>query len=167
MAEIRYDGSGAGASELTEEMARFMSRANCLDAIRSYTLDEHGDPPHESIASEIVAILRTGERRSLSPTAAGLLRIAWQTELAARFGSAFEDPALIRISAQTLPVNSYYAVFNCRRALGLVLGSPLDQHRSMADEFAGRAQGLPVPWSITLAGDPEDIRLLQAQPSHR
>jgi hypothetical protein len=68
MAKIRYDVSGAGASEITEEMARFLSRANCLDAIRSYTLGEHGDPPHESIASELATTLRMRDRRSLSPT---------------------------------------------------------------------------------------------------
>lgn len=164
MPQIHYDLTGAGASELTEEMARFLSRANCLAAIHSYTADEHGDPPHESMSLELKSKLRARQRRSLSPAAAGLLRIAWQTELAARFASAFEDPALKRVSAQTLPVNSYYAVFNCRRALGHVVGSRLDQHRAVADDFAGQARRFPRPWSIRLDGDPDDLEACKLTP---
>lgn len=100
MAEIKYDLSGAGAAQLTEEMARFLGRANSLAAIKTFTEEEHGDPPHESIASELRSRLRNRQRRAVSSHAANLLRIAWQTELAARFASAIDDPALKRISAQ-------------------------------------------------------------------
>jgi hypothetical protein len=153
--EIPYDVSRAGAPELTEEMARFLSRANCLAAIRAYTLEEHGDPPHGSIVEEMVARPFKSPRRQLSSSAAGLLRIAWQTELAARFALGFDDPKLKRIGAQTLPVNSYYAAFNCRRALGEASGTRLDQHRAVAREFETQARRYPKPWCVRLAGDPE------------
>jgi len=161
---IRIDFSGVGASELTEEMARFLSRANCLDGICALTIAEHDDPPQRSIAESVCASSRARATSSLSSDAAGLLRIAWQTELASRFAVALDEPSLKRISAPTLPVNAYYAVFNCRRAFGRVAGTNLDRHNAVADDFAGRTRRLPLPWSLTLAGDPEDLETCDLKP---
>jgi hypothetical protein len=162
--EIPYDVSGAGASELTEEMARFLSRANCLAAIRDFTFEEHGDPPHASIVSKTGSSRPRISGRPFPPAAEGLLRIAWQTELAARFALGFDDPILKRVGAQTLPVNSYYAVFNCRRALGVVRGMRLDQHRAVAGQFAAEVHRCPKPLSVTLVGDPELVESCALSP---
>src|SRR4051794_8347029 len=100
----------AAEQELTEDLARFIARANCLAGIQYLIYEHHGPEPHTSMAVETAALIEVKKRRSLDNQARRLLRVAWQTELASRLGSAFHDPALQRVSSQTLPVNAYYAL---------------------------------------------------------
>lgn len=151
-------GMMAGPPELTTEVARFLARANCLAEIENYTYELHGSPPHESIAAQTAALAPTTRRRTLDGQTQRLLRVAWQTELTVRLTSVFEEPALQRVTTHTLPVNAYYALFNAHRALSRARGSPVDSHRGVQDGFAKHgAAKVPMPWSATLAGDPEDI----------
>ena len=147
-----------GPPELTSDVARFLARANCLAGIESYTYELHGSPPHDSIATATATLAPKTQRRSLDGDAQRLLRVAWQTELAARLTSVFDEPALQRVTAHTLPVHAYYAMFNAHRALSRARGSPVDSHRGVHDAFAKQGvRHVPMPWSATLAGDPEDL----------
>jgi hypothetical protein len=154
---VSYDLSGlVGPSELTEDVARFIARANCLAGIEALIHEHHGADPHTSIAFEAASAMRRSKRSHLDSDARRLLRVAWQTELASRLGSAFDDPALLRVTSQTLPVNAYYALFNAHRALSRAEGRATDRHGSFQDGFAKtRAARLPVPWCATLEGNPE------------
>lgn len=116
------------------------------------------------MAMAVADRIKVDRRRTLDTDVARLLRISWQTELAAGFASAFNEPALKRISAQTLPINVYYAMFNMQRAMGRVRGTRLDQHVGAAREFASRASRLPLPWCVTLSGDPDELGTCKLSP---
>ena len=119
--------------ELTDDLARIITRANCLSGIRQLTYEHHTAVPHVSIAVETVSQFTVKNERQFDSSACRLLRVAWQTELTARLGSAFDDPALTRVAMQTLPVNTYYALFNALRALGRVQGrqpTPTERRRT-------------------------------------
>lgn len=122
---------------LTGGTAKFIAIANLLHGIRQYAAEAAG--PGTSVieveAAHIAGRPVKGPRRSLSGEASRLLRIAWQTELAARVGDAFDDPTLRRAVAQTLPMQAYYAVFNAARTLSIVGGSPTDTHSKVHNDF--------------------------------
>lgn len=70
--------------------------------------------------------MRSG--KTLAPRILGkegrrLLRIAWQSELAARVSDVYDDDMLRRVAAQTLPVEANYAVFNPARAMTASAGN--------------------------------------------
>ena len=154
--EIPYDVTGV-PDELTEETAKFVARANCVDAVRRYTEGQYGGDVHRALATAVAARVRVGRRRVLLPGTQRLLRVAWQTEAAARFADASDDSLLQRVSAQTLPVQTYYAVFNAFRAMTAASGAPVDQHSALQEDFAkNRTAKMPLPWSVTLTGDPDD-----------
>ena len=156
-----------GFSELTEDVARFIGRANCLAGIEALIYQHHSDEPHLSIAVETASMVSGGKRCGrLDGAVHRLLRVAWQTELASRLGSAFDEPGLLRVTSQTLPVNAYYALFNGYRALARVEGTATDRHSSIQDAFAkNRTPRLPVPWCATLAGNPEEPADCQFEPA--
>lgn len=101
----------ADPSDLTDDIARFVTRANCLAGIEALVYEHHGPEPHANVAVETISLVDVGKQRRLEDGARRLPRVAWQTELASRLGSAFDDPALLRVTCQTLPVNAYYALF--------------------------------------------------------
>lgn len=144
-------------SELTHSTAKFISIANSLAGLRDYAAQSAGPEPssaHE--ARVILGNVSPTTRRDLSTDAERLLRIAWQTELAARIGDALDDSVLRRVSAQTLPVQAYYAVFNAARAFTLVIGTPARTHANVHKDFATqRARHTAGPWAVSLSGDPD------------
>lgn len=84
-----------------------------------------------------------------------LLRIAWQTELAARASDVYDDDMLRRVAAQTLPVQAYYAVFNAARAMTASAGTTCGTHQAVHRDFESqRARRSYRSWGVTLAGDP-------------
>ena len=102
---------------LNESKAKFVVISNVLGGIRDYDCGSWLEPEaHEDVA---MAVMQHGRRsslpRPLNRDVGRLLRIAWQTELAARVSDAYDDDMLRRVAAQTLPVQSYYAVFNAAR----------------------------------------------------
>jgi hypothetical protein len=157
MALIEYDASDVSAA-LTEDKARFIGRANCLIGIQQFTEQMYGERHRDAMAAKAVELIRVKRRRTLSGAAARLLRIAWQTELSANMGSGFDDPALRRVSMHTMPVSAYFALYSLLRVFRLVVeGNGGNKHASMHKYFARhRVRQLPLPWRITLAGDPED-----------
>src|SRR5207253_2822808 len=96
--------------------------------------------------------------RALDKEVRRLLRIAWQTELSARVSDAYDDTMLRRVAAQTLPVQTYYAVFNAARALTTSAGAPCLTHQAIHRDFESqRASHAYRSWSVTLSGDPEAL----------
>jgi hypothetical protein len=152
--------------ELDESTARFITRANVLTNIQQYAINQTipGLTLVESEARHIADSPVHGTR-TLTGEAERLLRIAWQTELAARVSEAFDDPTLRRVAAQTLPVQAYYSVFNAARALTMTAGSPAETHAAMHNDFESqRARVAAGPWAVTLSGDPEDRDSCQLDP---
>ncbi len=153
---------------LTAGTAKFIAIANVLNGIRRYARVAAG-PGTATVNAEVAHIAGfppRGPRRELTRDAASLLRIAWQTELTARVGDAFDDPTLRRAAAQVLPVQAYYAVFSAARALSLVGGSPTDTHRKVHDDFESqRVRRAAGPWRVALAGDPDDISSCRLTPA--
>jgi hypothetical protein len=147
------------AAPLSEDAARFLVIGRCADGIRQFAADRYGPDPHQvaaGMAAALAAATPQRSRRPLAPPAARLLRIAWQHELAARLGDAFDDATMRRAMAHNLPVNAYYALFSALRALNQVRGAPDRQHTGMHREFANCGLAvLPLPWSASLTGDPE------------
>lgn len=140
--------------DLTDDVARFLTRANCLAGIQQLTGDLHGAEPHESIARDAMQAVKPKQGAAIDPKSAQILRVAWQTEVAACMGSAFDDPMLKRVGMMTQPVNAYYALFNAQRCLSRVKGSPTDTHSAMHRTFATQiVGGLPMPWCATMSGD--------------
>ena len=140
---------------LTASTARFVALANCVAGIRSYALQVHGFDYREPFVRAIGGS-PPARQRPLAAQAGQLLRVAWQTELAARIGDVLGDSLLRRVSAQTLPVQAYYSIFNGLRALVCASGGSAPTHRALQDDFAkSRAPKLALPWNVTLAGDPD------------
>jgi len=153
---------------LTGGTAKFIAIANVLDGMHRYAgqVAGTGAAVVDAEAARIAGRPARGSRRELSRQASTLLRIAWQTELAARVGDAFDDPTLRRAAAQNLLVQAYYAVFNAARAPTLVAGSPTDTHRKVHDDFESqRSRRAAGPWAVTLAGDPQDLASCQLAPA--
>lgn len=147
-------------SVLSESKAKFVVISNVLGAIQDHDCGGWMAPDaHEDAA---MAIMQHGKklatRRPLSKDVGRLLRIAWQTELAARVSDAYDDAMLRRVAAQTLPVQSYYAVFNAARAMTAVAGAACSTHQAVHRDFQSqRAARAYRSWGVTLAGDPESL----------
>ncbi|WP_142162923.1 hypothetical protein [Cellulomonas sp. SLBN-39] len=104
-------------------------------------------------------------RRPISADAATLLRIAWQTELAARVGAQFDDDALRLATLPTLPVQAYYAVFNAGRAFTRISGAPRDTHAGLQEAFArAHVRHAPGAFRVTLLGNPSDVASCELDP---
>jgi hypothetical protein len=144
--------------KLSEATAKFVVMSNVLDGIRDYDNGGWPDPDlHDKTAAAIVQLGKpsSGRPRDLTKDVRRLLRIAWQTELAARVSDVYDDDMLRRCAAQTLPVQAYYAVFNAARAMttsaGMACGTHQAVHRDFQSQRARRAHG---GWGVTLTGDP-------------
>lgn len=153
--------------ELTEDYARFVTRANVVWNIRRWAEKTFGQ---ERVAPAMVAHIRdhlkSRNRRPLAPQAERLLRVAWQTELAGRIPEGFGDsPDLRRVAALTLPVQTYYSMFNGLRALTHIRGSAIDSHTPLHRDFAeSGVNALPAPWGVTLSGEPAVVGLCSVNP---
>jgi hypothetical protein len=153
---------------LSEATAKFVVMSNVLGGIHDYDCGHwRGPEPHEKVAAALMrqkSSLRTP--RPLERDVRRLLRIAWQTELAARVSNAYDDDMLRRVAAQTLPVQGYYAVFNAARAMttaaGTVCGTHQAVHRDFQSQRARRAYG---SWGVTLSGDPESLSDCRLDPA--
>jgi hypothetical protein len=151
---IPYDVSDVD-TELTSEKAGFLARANCVEAVATYLHGTYGDRYQRALIDDFAGRLKVKPRRALPPDAARLLRIAWQTEAAARLPNLLRDPLFQSVSVLTLPVHVYYALFNSLRALSIVSGARADHHEAIQRDFANnRVAKLPLPWGLSLAGDP-------------
>jgi hypothetical protein len=151
---IPYDVSESD-SELTSEKAGFLARANCVEAVGGFLTQAYGSNYHGALVEGLSDQLKTKPKRPLPPDAARLLRIAWQTEAAARLPTLLNDPLFQGVSVLTLPVHVYYALFNSLRALSIVSGARADHHESIQRDFANnRVTKLPLPWGLSLIGDP-------------
>lgn len=155
----------APPSRLDPDTARLVAKANCAHGIQLLT-EEHypgGWGPG------LVAWIRdnvTSTPTQLSSEAAGLLRVAWQTELAARVSQFTGSVEVLRMGAHMLPVQAYYAVFNGLRALLAVAGNKSERHSQVQRTFSkNEARRMPMPWQATLTGDPEDVPSLRLAPS--
>lgn len=145
-------------SELTESEARLISKSRVLGGIREYDHARAGARGTRVMgAQDIISRGRTRPTVPLSPHATNLLRIAWQTELAARVGAQLDDDALRVATLPTLPVHAYYAVFNAGRAFTHVSGAPKDKHASLQEAFASEhSRYAPGALQVRLEGDPGD-----------
>jgi hypothetical protein len=148
----------APASELTEAKAKFVVMSNVLGGIRDYDRGGWlvGQDAHAKAAA---AVMRSGKTlaapRVLGKEIGRLLRIVWQTELAARVSDVYDDDMLRRVAAQTLPVQVYYAVFNAARAMAASAGTTCGTHQAVHRDFESqRARRSYRSWGVTLAGDP-------------
>ena len=147
-------------SPIDDSKVRFVVISNVLGAIQDYDCGGWKAPdPHEDAA---MAIMRHGKKlnvpRPLNKAVGRLLRIAWQTELAARVSNAYDDDMLRRVAAQTLPVQSYYAVFNAARAMTAAAGTACSTHQAVHRDFQSqRAPYSYRSWGVTLAGDPKSL----------
>jgi hypothetical protein len=145
---------------LTEATAKFVVMSNVLGGIRDYDRGGWFAPDaHEKAAT---AVIRQGKApgapRVLGKDVRRLLRIAWQTELAARVSDAYDDDMLRRVAAQTLPVQTYYAVFNAARAMTTSAGTTCGTHQAVHRDFESqRAKRSYRSWGVTLSGDPESL----------
>lgn len=146
------------ALALTEAKAKFVVMSNVFGGIRDYDCGGWLEPEaHEDAA---MAVMRHGRSlnilRPLDREVGRLLRIAWQTELAARVSDAYDDDMLRRVAAQTLPVQAYYAVFNAARAMTITAGTTCGTHQAVHRDFQSqRARQGFRSWGVTPAGDPE------------
>jgi hypothetical protein len=149
-----------GPPALDDATARFVVVSNVLAGIQAFdreTLvgrDMHGKAARHVIASRG----RVSALRTLKPDDKRRLRIAWQTELAARVSDQLDDDILRRVSAQTLPVQAYYAVFNAGRAATAVRGTICNTHSALHRDYsAQRARHGYRSWGVALVGDPDNV----------
>lgn len=144
---------------LTEPTAKFVVMSNVLGGIRDYDCGGWlGPDAHEDAALAIMQQKRSGPSRPLDRKVSRLLRISWQTELAARVSNAYDDAMLRRVSAQTLPVQAYYAVFNAARAMTTAAGTMCSTHQAIHRDFQSqRAKRAYRSWGVMLVGDPEAL----------
>lgn len=143
---------------LNESEAKFIAMGRVVDGVRDYDWTRSlGEHVHATGAVQI-ASRPFKQRRTMPTTARRLLRVAWQTELAARLGDQLDDPGLRLATLQTLPVQAYYAVFSAGRAFTHTAGAPRDSHAALHETFASehvrRAAGA---WSVQLTGDPDRV----------
>lgn len=162
--------------ELSQNTAKFIGLSNILDGIQDYAQGGSLEPNVSLSSARRIFSGRQRTRRTLSLDNARLLRISWQTELAARIlenipKEGIDPPdkevvgTLIRVSAQTLPVQVYYAAFNLARCATSVAGNPCSTHAQVHKDYGNRARLAPGPWSVTLDGDPEDFTNCKLLPS--
>lgn len=152
---------------LSGDAARFLVIGRCADGIRRFAAERYGDQRRlfAGMAAALAVATLPRSRRPLTASAARLLRVAWQHELAARLGDAFDDATMRRAMAHNLPVNAYYALFSALRALDQVRGAPDRPHTGTHREFARNGLAvLPLPWSASLTGDPERPDRCQLHP---
>jgi hypothetical protein len=145
---------------LNESTAKFVVISNVLGGIRDF--DCGGWLAPEAHGDAALAVMKHGKilpaLRPLDRNVGRLLRIAWQTELAARVTDAYDDDMLRRVAAQTLPVQSYYAVFNAARAMTSVAGAACNTHQAVHRDFQSqRARRAYRSWGVTLDGDPDSL----------
>jgi hypothetical protein len=157
-----------GQTPLAPSTAKFVSIGNLLDGIQDFAQGGELNPNVNLASARKIFSGSARSNRSLTPDDKRLLRISWHTELAARIldnipddsGDA-PDPNLLatlrRVSAQTLPVQVYYSIFNISRCLTQTIGSPCRTHAQVHKDFGNRTGSAPGPWSVTLKGDPEDL----------
>ena len=148
------------APALTEAKAKFVVMSNVLGGLRDYDRGGWlGPEAHEQAAMAVLSHLKPPLiLRPLDKEVTRLLRIAWQTELAARVSDAYDDDMLRRVAAQTLPVQAYYAVFNAARAMSMCAGTICGTHQAVHRDFqTQRARVAYRSWGVTLAGDPESL----------
>ncbi len=154
------------AEPLTESTAKFIAFANVLGGVEEYAYSCSKGPSLLVDEASRVAATRLRGGREMTPRVISRLRIAWQTELAARVGDALDDSVLRRVAAQTLPVQAYYAVFNAARALTLIGGAPVDTHVAVQRDFESqRARRAAGPWRLTLSGDPKSPNTCVLEPA--
>jgi hypothetical protein len=145
-------------STLDESKAKFVVISNVLGGIRDYDCGGWLEPEaHDDAALAVMKYRKAAHvLRPLNRDVGRLLRIAWQTELAARVSDSYDDDLLRRVAAQTLPVQSYYAVFSAARAMTTTAGAACNTHQAVHRDFQGqRARRSYRSWGVTLAGDPE------------
>jgi hypothetical protein len=143
---------------LDDATAKFISISNALGGIREY--DHRGlvNPRlHDDVTSSLPSNARR-QLRQLDRNSARRLRIAWQTELSARVNDQFDDDLLRRVAAQSLPVQSYYAIFNAARAATAVRGSACDTHAAVHRDYQSQRVRVGYrSWGVTLDGDPDNV----------
>lgn len=144
--------------QLTDATAKFVVMSNVLGGIRDYDNGGWADPAlYDKAAATAVQSSKppSGPPRQLTKEVRRLLRISWQTELAARVSDVYDDDMLRRVAAQTLPVQAYYAVFNASRAMTLSAGMTCGTHQAVHRDFqTQRARRAYRSWGVTLTGDP-------------
>lgn len=152
---------------LDSATAKFISVSNVLGGVRSYDRETlTGVNMRPKIAASVAAGRKPAPLRVLDKDAKRHLRIAWQTELAARVNDQLDDDMLRRVSAQTLPVQAYYAVFNLARAATSARGTICQTHQAVHRDFqAQRARHASRSWAVTLSGDPDDLTSCALQPA--
>lgn len=152
---------------LDSATAKFISISNVLGGIRRFDLGTlAGQDMRVQVASAVAEARRAGPARALDRRSARQLRIAWQTELAARVNDQVDDDMLRRVSAQTLPVQAYYAVFNAARAATSTRGTGCNTHQAVHRDYqAQRVRNGQRSWGVTLKGDPQDPAKCVVSPS--
>jgi hypothetical protein len=162
------DDPFAAPTPLDEPTARFVTVSNVLAGIRNY---DHGglldSELHRKVATSVLGRGRSPQPlRTIGRDEKRLLRIAWQTELAARVTDEYDDEMLRRVGAQTLPVQAYYAIFNAARALTSIAGTACDNHAKVQSDYEGvRAQRGYRSWSVRFAGDPVQVNTCTVTPA--
>lgn len=138
--------------------AKFISISNVLGGIQRFDRGSFTTRDmRPKIASALAGTRKPGPFRALTRPNARQLRIAWQTELAARVSDQIDDDMLRRVSAQTLPVHAYYAVFNAARAATSARGTACATHQAVHRDFQSqRVRNGQRSWGVALTGDPED-----------
>lgn len=155
----------AAPPDLTSDSARFISKSNLVDGIHTFDGEAISGDFYTAGAERIVAGRPPGRRRGIPADAAKLLRIAWQTELAARVGELYDDDLLRLATLQTLPVQVYYAVFSAGRALTHVAGAARDGHEQLRATFAREhVRRAPGAFGVALTGDPDSPADCQLTP---
>lgn len=143
---------------LEDAEARFISKSRLVGGIRDYDHERAPNGDARLAGAREIAAQPFPQRRPIPPQASKLLRIAWQTELAARVGAQLDDDALRLASLQTLPVQAYYAVFNAGRAFTHTAGVPKDKHAALQHAFAAEhIRRAPGALKVRLTGDPDDV----------
>lgn len=146
------------AEPISEAQAKFTAMSRVVSGMRAFdTKAADGSPFVNHLAGEIARRPFTS-RRSIEKPAVKALRVAWQTELAARIGEQLDDPGLRLATLQTLPVQTYYAAYNAGRALTEVGGNSISKHAGLhhayASEHYRRSAGV---WAVRLTGDPDRV----------
>jgi hypothetical protein len=151
---------------LPQPKAKFIAMGQVVAGIRDYDwVKSGGEDVHDAGARQIAA-RPLKQHKTIPPAAATLLRVAWQTELAARLGEQLDDPGLRLASLQTLPVQTYYAVFSAARARTHAAGAPRDSHATIHETFAREhVRRAPGALGVQLAGDPEQLSTCTLTPA--
>ena len=153
------------AEPITEAQAKFTAMSRVVSGMLAFDLHAaQGEPFNNHVAGEIARRpFRT--QRTMTRSAVAALRVAWQTELAARLGEQLDDPGLRLATLQTLPVQAYYAAFNAGRAFTELGGNPISKHAGLHYAFASehyrRAAGT---WAVRLTGDPDRVDTCNLDP---